>query len=347
MPFINRIETIIKKSNEDIIVFHLNNQNLCTKEFKYSNKAISEEKILKNIVNNDYCIKIDSNDKIYGIANCENGEVVYLYTDDYGNILSKKLFEYDKKKYIINNPYIKKYEDTIHILYYIQSIDNKGIWSIFNHYYDGEKWTENNIDNITAYPVLNPFVVNEKDNNINIFYFNKINGSEEIFLSKFNPISKLWNAPIQITNTSNKKIYLSVLSDEMNLYNITWSEFINENLVVRYMNGQLKEDGFYSNNVLSLSEQSNCSFPTLIKIDKILWNIWTQMDRIYSSYSLDYGKTWSIPNEDDRGTENIIRYKFISNSENDVREYKLDTAFGTYYPSISFVGFQSVVKDSC
>ncbi|KXZ40198.1 hypothetical protein JWYL7_1273 [Alkalithermobacter thermoalcaliphilus JW-YL-7 = DSM 7308] len=133
------------------------------------------------------------------------------------------------------------------------------------------------------------------------------------------------------------------MCDEINMYNITWSEFVNENLVVRYMSGYLTENSFNVMNNLYLSEYSNCSFPTLIKTNNVLWNMWIQMDKIYSSYSLDYGKTWSNPKEDYKSTqENIIRYKFVTNNKEDIKKYRLDAAFGTYCCGISFVGFTDI-----
>ncbi|KXZ40199.1 hypothetical protein SAMN05661008_00248 [Alkalithermobacter thermoalcaliphilus JW-YL-7 = DSM 7308] len=120
-----------------MILFYIKDSNLCIKEFRYTNKTIKERKILENVLGNDYCIKIDTKDKFYGIASCKGGKVVYMYEDENFNLITKNLFDYDDEKYLVKNLYIKKYEKNIHIMYYVQDTNNRKIWHIASHYYDG------------------------------------------------------------------------------------------------------------------------------------------------------------------------------------------------------------------
>ncbi|SHH00256.1 hypothetical protein [Tepidibacter thalassicus] len=346
MGFINEIRTVIRKSSGDILVFYINEKRLFLREFIKNEGWNNEKQIINNVVDNQFNIQIDDEDNIYGIANIENGKIVYIYTDENKDIKYKKLFDYNNEKYILINPHVIKKKSNVYIIYYIQDVRDTRIWAIFSHYFDGEKWSESSIDFIVSYPVVNPFFINFSSDNLNIFYFNKVNEVEEIYLSRFNSLNKFWTEPEQLTSTNNKKIYLNVLQDDMNFYHITWSEFVNENLVVKYMNGYLKDSFKSKSDVVSLSEKSNCSFPTLIKTGKTLWNVWTQMNKLYNCYSFDNGKTWSEVNLDNKSIDiNFIRYKFRSNNIDDLKNFKLDTTFGTSYPKISFIGFENIRKD--
>ncbi|WFD11399.1 hypothetical protein [Tepidibacter hydrothermalis] len=345
MGFINCINTVARKSNGNIMTFYQKDNNLYLIECEYKSGWNEPKEIINDICDNQFNIQIDKEDNMYGIVSRKNGEVLYFYTNEDDNIEYKKLFEYDSKKYILRYPNIKKLDQNLHIIYYLQDISDRKIWAMFSHYFDGENWIEGNVDFVVSYPVINPFIVSDSEGTLNICYFNIVNGVEEIFTSRFNYSAKSWTKPLQLTNTNNKKIYLNTLQDKMNICHITWSEFVNGNLVVKYTNGYLKEGFINECNVKSLSEQSNCSFPTLIKTGKALWCIWTQMNKLYNCYSFDYGKTWSEPDIDDQSIENdFIRYKFISNNSQDLNNFKLDTTFGTNYPRISFIGFKNLNK---
>jgi len=341
MGFVNLIQTIIRKSNGDISNFYVKDKTLFCREFIYNKGWKSPNELIKNVEHNQLDIKIDTNDKIYGIIHTKSGEVIYLYTKN-NALYKEKLFEYDTKRYLIKYPYIQKFDSNIHILYYLQDINYKKSWGIISHYYDGKDWTENNIAIIKAFPVLNSFIVSSTKENIAIFYFDKINNSEEIFSIKFDSSPQSWSKPQKITKTNNKKLYLNVLGTDINYYNITWSEFIDNNLVVRYMNYPYKNEIFDTSQIKSLSSPSNCSLPTLLKTGDTLWNIWVEMDKLVSCYSLDDGKTWSNPKVDSASTKvDFIRFKFSSNNKDDLRNFKVHSVFGTYYPKISFIGFKN------
>ncbi len=343
MGFINYTETIIRKHNGDIVNFYIKNNNLFLRTFNYDNRSNDTRRIMENIVDNQIDIKIDQEDRIYGIANVENKEVIYLYTNKDKDIAWRKLFDYDSQRYILRFPYIKKINSNLHILYYLQDRKDSRIWSIFNHYFDGEAWVQNTVDFIVSFPIINPFFINCNTDKITIFYFNKVQGVEEVFFSRFDAVNKSWSKPSQITDTGNKKIYLNILQEEIGFCHITWSEFVHNNLEVKYMNCSLKEDAFSKLNVVSLSERSNCSFPTLIKTGETLWDIWVQMNKLYNCHSFDLGKTWS-PSTIDTESYNVdfIRYKFISNNEADLNQFKLYNTFGTSYPDIKFIGFKNL-----
>ncbi|MEJ8552909.1 hypothetical protein [Tepidibacter sp. Z1-5] len=342
MGFINYSETLIRNSHGDILNFYVKNKKLFLRKFKSEIGWSSSDEIIDNVIYDKLSIEIDKEDKIYGVAITESGEVLYIHTDKDNNIKLSKLFDYDYKKYLLIYPYINKWGSNLHIIYYLQDVRNNKYWAIYSHYFNGEKWIQNNVDFVLSYPIVNPFEVIFNENNLNIFYINMINGVEQIFLSKFNNLNKSWDKPIQITNTNNKKLYLSVLNERDN-YNITWSEFVNDNLVIKYTNGYFNEDIFNISNMINISELSNCSFPTFVKTGDVLWVVWTQMNNLYSSYSFDNGKTWSDPEMDYQSVKNkFIIYKFRTNNIEDLNQFKLNTTFGTN--KMSFIGFKNIKK---
>ncbi|MCT4508381.1 MAG: hypothetical protein N4A48_06400 [Tepidibacter sp.] len=342
MGFVNYSETLIRNADGDILNFYVKNKKLFLRKFKSESGWDTSNEIIDNVIYDKLSIEIDKEDKIYGVAITESGNVLYIHTDKDNNIKLSELFDYDYQKYLLIYPYINKSGSNLHIIYYLQDIRNNKTWAIYSHYFDGKEWIQNNVDFVLSYPMLNTFEVVSNENDLNIFYINTINGVEQIFLSEFNNVNKSWDKPIQITNTNNKKLYLNVLN-EKNDYHITWSEFVNNNLLIKYTKGYFDEDIFSISNIINISELSNCSFPTFIKTGDVLWNVWTQMNNIYSSYSFDNGKTWSDPRMDSESIKNkFIIYKFRTNNIEDLNQFKLNTTFGTN--KMSFIGFKNIKK---
>lgn len=343
MAFINSSQIIIRKSNKDILNFFSKNNILFYREFIFQRGWKDSVKLIENLDDTMFDIKIDNKDNFYGIVITDNGEVLYLCNNKENEIKTKKLFIYDNNKYNLIYPFIKILDSRLHIIYYIQNNENPRVWALFHHYFDGNKWYENNIDFVFSYPFVNPYFVTYNHDGLNVFYLNIINGSEEIFISQFNPLQNSWSSPIQITETKNKKMYLNVLYDTSTLFHITWSEYFDNKLIVKYTNYSLNNGQFKISDIKDLSELSNCSYPTFIKVNNTLWNMWVQLDKLYSCYSIDNGNSWSDPIIDPKSYENnFIRYKFDSNYTADLNNFKLNEVFGIYNPKISFIGFGNV-----
>ncbi|WIF94838.1 hypothetical protein [Caminicella sporogenes] len=343
MPFINSTQTILRKSNGDILNFYIINKTLFLRKFKNNKGWEKHIEIISKISNNNLDIKIDNNDKIYGIICTDNGKVLYIYTDSSNNIKYNNLFDFNINKYLLKYPVIQKINSTLHILYYLLDKNYKNLFGIIHHYYDGNKWIKNNINIIKVFPIINPFIISYNSNILNIFYFNKIKNAEEVFVNSFESTSKTWSEAIQLTNNNKKKLYLNVLNNDLYSHNIIWSEFVDDNLVIKYMNCSLKKEEITSSKIISLSKPSNCSFPTFIKTQTALWAIWVEMDKVVSCYSFDNGKNWSESNVyTDSSKYNFIKYKFDTNFKDDLQNFKVHSIFGTYYPKISFIGFKNL-----
>lgn len=344
MAFVNNVQSIIRNSNGDIVNFYIQDKSLFYKEFISQKGWNNPKEFINNtdISNNQYDIKIDNEDRIYGVVQADEGNINYIYTEK-NNILHKKLLKFDANKYTIKYPYIFKDSNTLHIIYYIQDIEIKGAWSIIHHYYDGDEWQQSQVTGLNSFPIINQFVAISKPSKLSIFYFSQIDGIEELFLTQFHQSTKDWSNPKQITNTKNKKIYLDVLYDELNAFNITWCENVDDNYIVKYMKYSNDSNSNNIDNIISISEPSNCSFPTFIKTNQVLWIVWTQTNRLLNSYTLNSSKSWSNPQVDSNSLEvNFIRYKFHSNLAKDKKAINLNNVFGTYYPRISFLGFKNI-----
>lgn len=342
MTFLNKNQTIIRKSNGNIINFYVKEDCLFNREFFYKTGWDKPVSIIENMKHNQIDIKIDNNDLIYGIASNTKGEMQYLFSSN-NSVYSNRLFEYDINQYSIKYPYIEKFKNTITIAYYLHELKSKKEWTIAFHYYDGIKWSHKHIYSIKAFPIINPFLISIDTEYINMFHFDLVNGKEEIFIRQFSHNLKSWKKPIQLTSSKNQKLYLNILKDNSGIYHITWSEFIKKNLVVRYLKVQLSENDFFANDIISLSQPANCSFPSFVKTGDALWSVWTQMNKLYSCYSLNCGNTWSTPKIDTESENStFIRYRFYSNNNQDLENFKLNSIFGTSYPVMSFLGFKNI-----
>ncbi|WP_432665359.1 hypothetical protein R9X47_03660 [Wukongibacter baidiensis] len=341
MAFINALHSIIKKSNRDILNFYSSNNNLFIREFNIKSGWKTPKKLLNDVDEYLFNIKIDNSNKVYGIASPEGGDVLYFYSDKDDLIKEKKLFSYNSEKYSLMYPYIMKIDSTLCIIYFFQDMLSSDSWTLFSHYFDGKVWYEFVIDSISAHPFVPPFVVTFSAKKPTVFYLK----NEEIFSSTFNADDKTWALPIQLTNTSNKKMYLSVLQDNTNTFHLSWSEFIADSLTIRYFSGSFKKDSFSGSKITNLSEPSNTSYPSIIKTSNKLWIMWVQLDKLYSRYSIDNGNSWSDAFIDPKSCKHdFIRYKFFSNCDHDLKHLNVDWVFGTFNPRISFIGFDKSIE---
>jgi len=339
MAFINAIQTILRKSNGNILNFYVKDNILYFREFNYCVGWNKQVPLLNDVIHNQIDIKIDKNDEIYGVAKKENGEFMYIHSKD-NRLVTKKLFDYKDEIYFIKYPQIFKNKNDIHLIYYIKHKHGLSSWGIVHNFFDGEEWSQNTITIVEATKIINPFSVFQTIKGLGIYYFHLVNGYEEIFYTFFNYKERYWTEPIQITNTKNNKLYLNSLIDG-DIHHLTWSEFINNNLIVQYLRISIKN---CIENIIPLSEPMNCSFPLFVKTNNILWNIWTETDKIVSCYSYDNGVNWSKPIITLDNNIDFLRYKFYSNYYQDKISYKLKETFGTYNPKISFVGFKNIIS---
>ncbi|MGL5329518.1 MAG: hypothetical protein ACRDD7_09625, partial [Peptostreptococcaceae bacterium] len=275
-------------------------------------------------------------DEIYGIY-CDNSLKMMFLPSNSSSFIESEILSYDYTKFEISFPFLNIINDNIHIFYYVYSIDSINTCALFHHVKHNNIWTENKIDFIEHIVLDNYNIVWNQDIPI-IFYFNLVNGFEELFFSKFNTNTLSWSNPIQITNSKRNKVYLNIIKDSMNFYHITFCEEINNGYAVKYLNGYLNDDMFKIDTFNYINSPSLCMYPSLLKKNSELFITWIEFGRLYTNKSIDLGKTWSKHNIemlDDK--EAFIRSKFFSNYDKD-KQFNVNSVFTTI-DDIGLLGF--------
>lgn len=337
MGFLNTSSTIIRRSDKGMFFIRLDD-GIVFDYFNNQNELISSQRISpkKDIDFTNINFTLDKHDNIYGIYDDSN--LILIEIPNYSSEISKKeIISYDNKKFDISFPYINCLDDSIHILYYVYNMNNSDTCALFHHYKEKDTWIENKIDFIDNI-ILDNFSVISNRNSLVVFYFKLVNSHEQLFFSQFNSSNSTWSTPIQITNSDNSKIYLSVLKDSMNFYHISFCENIDSGYVVRYLNGYLSEGKFDIEVSSSITSPSTCMYPSLLQKGSIIYIMWVEFGKLKTSISYDFGKTWSKHKIDEFSIEeDFIRSSFISNYKDDI-PYNVSSVFTT--PSIvEILGF--------
>lgn len=337
MSFINKSSTIIRRSNKEIFKFIVDN-NIKINHYDTDNNLVSSNTV-SNLNGMDFTncyFSLCSNDDIYGVYK-DNGIKMLHIPKGYSTVTKKDILNYDYSKFDIIFPYINVVNNDMHIIYFVYNNNSTNTCALFHHYNNNGIWTENKIDFI-SHIVLNPFFVLWVQNSPIVFYFNLVNGCEEVFFSRFNSSTLTWSTPCQITNSNKNKLYLSVLKDNMNFYHLTFCENIDNGYAVKYMNGYLNENKFDINTSNYVSGPSTCMYPNLVKYNSSLYLMWVNYNKLYTSCSNNLGKTWSEHEIDDSSLdEDFCISKFISNY-NDDSAYNVTSVFTTN-KDISIIGF--------
>ena len=337
MSFINQNSFIIRKSNKHLVNIYFTN-NLCLDFYNSSNELTHSTTLTNFIPSQSSYINftLSNNDLIQGIYKKDNLKLLSISNSD-NSISQCDLLSYNNKKFNIIFPFFKNIDNSYHILYYLYNNSSRNTCVLFHHYCTNGVWIENKIDFIN-HIVLDNFTVLWSNNSPIVFYFNLVNGFEEVFFSRFNINSSTWSKPCQITSSKKHKIYLSVIKDSMNFYHITFCENIDNGYSVRYLNGFLNDLGFSFETDLFITGSSSCMYPSLIKENNKLNLMWVNFNRLYTCSSDDFGTTWSDHSIDEISIENdFTMSKFLSN-------YKEDSCFNlsntfNIYKSIDILGF--------
>ena len=336
MSFINKHSTIIRRSDKEIFKFYIDNNIKLNHYDKYNNLISSN--ILNNLNGMDFtnCSFCLNNDDIYGIYKDNSLKMLHIPKGS-SNISKKDIFSFDSNKFDILFPYINVVNNSIHILYYVYNNSSTNTCALFHHYYNNGIWTENKIDFIN-HIILDNFTVLWIQNAPIVFYLNLVNGCEEVFFSRFNNSTLSWSKPSQITNSNKNKLYLSVLKDNMNFYHLAFCECIDNGYAVKYMNGYLNEDDLDVSNSIYVSGPSTCIYPSIVKENSNIYLMWVNYNKLYTSTSIDVGRTWSEHEIDEASLdEDFCRCKFLSEYSDDL-SYNLTSIF-TINDDITILGF--------
>lgn len=336
MSFINKISTIFRLCDKNMFYIHLDD-GIILDHFNSSNELVNSKKIISNkyLDFTDCYFTLDKKDNIYGIYNDKGLKMIQI--SNFSSITEKELLNYNADKFNISFPYIHVEDNSIHILYYIFNKNSPNSSALFHHYRHNGVWTENKIDFI-SHIVMDSFTVIWNQGSPIVFYYNLINGYEELFLSKFNSTTVTWSSPIQITNSKKNKLYLSVLKDSMNFYHLAYCENLGSGYAVKYENGYLNDNSLDIDVSTYISGPSTCMYPSLIKENTTLHLMWVNYGKLNTSISLNLGKEWGDHNIDEFSIEDdFVRANFFSNYTND-KGYNVSSLF-TNSNDVEILGF--------
>ena len=320
MSFINDQYAIIRRRNKDMFYMYLDNGGINYNYYDSNGDIIHQSKLINNkdIDFTKYSFSLDDKDNIYCLY-CDKSLQLLKCNNNSYDFYQTESITYNYKKFGLAFPYVKYIEDNGHIFYYVFNNNATNICAIFHHYRHNNSWIENKIDFIN-HIVLNNFIVLWNQSVPTIFYFNLVNGCEEIFASRFNLGTFVWSTPVQITNSGHNKIYLNVIRDSMNFYHLTFCENEKSGYMVKYISGYLNENKFDLKNSSYLNNPSACMYPSLIKEDTTLYISWVNLNKLFTSTSNDGGLNWCKPVIDEFSTySDFTRCSFSSNYEGDLK----------------------------
>ena len=329
MSFVNEHYAIIRRSNKEMFYMYLKEDGLYYNYYDVEGNIVNIYKLIDDntLDFTKYSFSLDQDNNIYCIY-CNNTLKVLECKDKSSTFREVESITYNYKKFGLVFPYIKFSEDNPHIFYYVFNNSSINTCAIFHHYKHNDYWIENKIDFVN-HIALDDFTVLFNRAVPTIFYFNLVNGCEEIFSSRFNFGTFTWSDPVQITNTGNNKLYLNAIRDSINFYHLCYCENEGNGYIVKYINGYLNENSFNLKNLSSLSSPSTCMFPSLIKADNTLVVSWVDLNKLYTSTSKNGGASWSNPVIDESSAEdNFTRCTFLSNYKDDLK-YNVSNVFST------------------
>lgn len=339
MGFVNQDNCLICNSIGDILLFRVTEQGISMSYFDKALGKAHNEVVIKGSIE-EYNVTIDKNDKIYLICQKKNKDILLLTYDNFEwneNIIADK---FDSRLYNLN---IVALNNTIHILYCVQSNNNENIFRISHHYLDKDTWITNDVKEITRKDILNPIHAICNEDEIFLGYYDLVGSFEELFIVKFNTKTKKWSNAIKLTSNHKKKLYIDMLITDDGCINILYSENMNDNLLIKYEKYKLLKDNYTKVCDNYLSNPGNCTHPTFVYNQGLLWSIWIEYEKIMSCFSDDYGLSWSLPyNWKEFNFMKFTRYRFVSNNTQINDKYELNNSFGLLGNEIRFIGFGDI-----
>ena len=336
MTFANQKSVLIHDKKGNIYNFYWNQGKIIFNLFnsekqKYESKTIAEDSTL------EFDSIIDNENNIYTVFQRKNGQIILMSR----NKIEWNISELSKENQPeIINLNILSHGGKLHLIYCIPSNESEVAYKLYHHYLYDSEWKTLQIGDIMVRGLLNPFQVIYDSNRIILGFYNLCDNVDQIFMKEFDLDKNTWKNAIQLTTGYNDKLYLDMALLNSNAVHLTYSEYIEGNMVIKYE--KYKKNDNRTIKVLDtvLSNPSNCSFPSFIHTKDNLWVAWTEHDQVVSCFSQDEGLTWSNPYLWKKSKEaDFFRHKFVTNDNHIKSYYKLNHAFGKGYPEYSLMGF--------
>ncbi|SHJ15269.1 hypothetical protein SAMN02745975_01413 [Geosporobacter subterraneus DSM 17957] len=341
MPFANQKNVLVTDQAGNIHSFRWDNEKIIYACFYKYTKKMEKEILVEGCIP-EFDVEIDKNDTIYLICQQKEGKLL-LFTYRSGIWEDQVLL--DSEGINVYNLNVIAWENGLNIVYCLPSAESNKVYRICSLYQMEEEWINTELGDIRVKVLLNPFQVIRSGQGLILGYYNLLNGTEQIFLKRFDGSVDGWKDTLQLTSGLNDKLYLDfLLLDEEELH-LTYSEYIDGNLVVKHERYKLIGNKVVKHSENELSNPGNCSYPTLILFNHRIWNVWTEYDYVASSYSEDNGLTWSVPYQWGESKEGVfVRYKYSINPRIIDRAYQLNFSYGKDFPDFTFLGFGPIEK---
>lgn len=331
MAFFTDKWSIAEIDSKNIILVRKSKDNILLEKVIGDVSINSREIIAKNVLE-EYDIAIDLKNNIY-----------ILYQNKEGHLILNILREQQKEEIQLTSEGVSEVFDLniiindkmIHIFYLISVADNNKKYRIYHYYYEGNKWDNYMVEEISTNEVLNPIRLIQEGNSILLLYYID---SKKIGLKKFD-IDKLeWSNKITLVDTENDKLFLDMCKID-DVIHLTYCEYINGNLVIKYNKFHYENGEYIKYSEESISNEGSPSHPNIIFFENKLWITWVELNKIMSRFSEDKGQSWkdTIYMWNDSRDIDFVRYKYLTMiPKNSVQ---LQYSFGSIYPDIRFMGF--------
>ena len=335
MAFVNTYSSIVIDSKGDIYNFKLTTQGVELIVHEKSRGGFNKSLVVEGKIS-EYDLSINQSDEIDIICKKYDGSLSIYSLSNGSWIESKILQETDGD---ICGVKILAVDESKHIFYYKKSTDDSKRLNIYHHYIKRGKWSSNLIKDVYRSPIIKPIEIIKDKGSLTIGYYDLGENSEDIFIQMFDIASESWGQVINVTNDAANKLYLDLIKIDDH-FHIAYSEYEDENLIIKHRKLKISSEEVELVSEETLSNQTNCTYPTFVYATDVLWITWTEYESVVSAYSKDQGDTWSSPyvwSESKKG--DFIRCKFETTKEELKENYKMNYSFSKTYPELSFLGF--------
>lgn len=331
MSYFNDRLLLISDSTNSIDLFRLVDNQII--RYRFDNLT---QNFIENTVTEDAFIEfnatIDEKDTIYLIHQDMSLDLILTLLNGENREVIKLTEKPIQEVYYLN---LTIYRGEPHIIYFILTSKPDKEYRIYHHYFNGESWITNIVDDIKVRELLNPMKVFRTDKELIIAYYDMIE-EEHIYIKTFNFYRREWKEKIKLTNNKENKLYVDFILKDNQLH-MTYCQYEEGNLVVIYER-LIYEDGVVKKEISRrLSNPENPQNPTVLYYEGKLWVSWVEYDNVMSCYSHDMGNSWSpIYLWNESKGKDIVRYGYHRAFPD---ETILNYSFGKINPDISFIGF--------
>lgn len=287
-------EYLIERSSEELWNFYYNQQGLYCKIRSADGKWLDSVMLMDN-VSEEFSASIDPSDNIHIVCADKKGQLLYFLHDGI-NWYSKRLATFPAEKYRLKYLTISVWNKYINVFYAINPVNNPLIWSIHHNFWNGTTWKSLRVGHITGSRYFGPLYIGyDHTGTVHMIYRAVSLGTFKLHYCKFHPEYLIWSNPEKITNTALNDGNFYMLTDRRDTLHLVWSYPAKNSIEIKYMQkSQISYPrGFWKNNRLIHSCDSNGISPLIYSIGRTLWIVWTEGRRMLGSFSNDAGNSWS------------------------------------------------------